>query len=370
MKNDGKNTKQTVGKNNQNESDAIVAGVRDLSDKIYEIRGEKVMLDFDLAEIYGYTTKAFNQQVKNNIEKFDADFMFQLTRNEVNDFLRSKNLTSKMGLGEIKSGRGGTRYLPYAFTEQGIYMLMTVLKGDLAVQQSKALVRTFRAIKNYIMENHEALEYRNNLQVAMQVAQNSVNITEAQKVIKRIDSEVRHISNKMNTVVLKSELSPLLQNFSKATWRQEFLIMNGELSKANATYIDIYAMAHKSIYIIDNYINIKTLRQLQKVRAGVVVTIFSDNVGKYLHASDYDEFMREFPNITIKFIQSCSEIHDRFIALDLGLKTEKVYHCGASAKDAGSRLTMIYELSNKSIINQTLRKTVKKLLLNPELGLT
>ena len=88
---------------------------RTLKDKIYTIRGQRVMLDSDLAEIYGYSTKAFNQQVKNNIEKFDEDFRFQLTNEEAEN-LRSKILTSSWG---------GSRYLPYAFTEQGIYMLMT-----------------------------------------------------------------------------------------------------------------------------------------------------------------------------------------------------------------------------------------------------
>ena len=110
--------------------------------KIYVIRGVKVMLDFELAEIYGYSTKAFNQQVKNNIDKFDDDFRFQLKKEELQN-LKSKNLTSSWG---------GSRYLPWAFTESGIYMLMTVLRGDLAIQQSKALIRTFRAMKSSMHE--------------------------------------------------------------------------------------------------------------------------------------------------------------------------------------------------------------------------
>ena len=97
-----------------------------LKSKIYIIRGMQVMLDADLADIYGYTTKAFNQQVKNNIDRFDEEMRFQLTNSEYN-ILRSKILTSK------PEKRGGRQYLPYVFTEQGIYMLMTVLKGDLAV---------------------------------------------------------------------------------------------------------------------------------------------------------------------------------------------------------------------------------------------
>ena len=112
--------------------------------KIYTIRGLQVMLDVDLAEIYGYTTKAFNQQVKNNIDRFDDDFRFQLTSEEM-DNLRSKILTANFSR--------MSRSLPYAFTEQGIYMLMTVLKGELAVSQSKMLIRMFKDMKHFIQSN-------------------------------------------------------------------------------------------------------------------------------------------------------------------------------------------------------------------------
>ncbi len=108
---------------------------------IYVIRGVKVMLDFDLARIYGYATRDFNNQVKNNIERFDADFRFQINKEELNSILMLKKSTSK---------RGGIRKLPYAFTEQGIYMLMTVLKGELAVKQSKTIF-------NNLLKNKELL---------------------------------------------------------------------------------------------------------------------------------------------------------------------------------------------------------------------
>lgn len=118
-------------------NDIITIDKRDIKNKIYTMREVKVMLDFDLAEIYGYETRYFNRQVKNNIEKFDKDFMFQLTNEEY------KNLISQNAI----SSWGGTRKLPYAFTEQVIYMLMTVLRGDLAVKQSKALIRLFKEMK-------------------------------------------------------------------------------------------------------------------------------------------------------------------------------------------------------------------------------
>ena len=138
--------------------------------KIYIIRGQKVMLDFELAEIYGYETKAFNQQVKRNIEKFDEDFMFRLTDEEVSELSRSQNVTLNRG-----SGRGSNiKYNPHVFTEQGIYMLMTVLKGELAVKQSKALIRTFKQMKDYIVENQGLIGKREFLQLSMQITSNVV----------------------------------------------------------------------------------------------------------------------------------------------------------------------------------------------------
>ena len=120
-----------------------------LKSRIYTIRGVKVMLDADLAEIYGYSTKAFNQQVKNNIEKFDDDFRFQLTRTEYREILGSKFLTLEQGKYSKTS--------PYVFTEQGIYMLMTVLKGERATAQSKALIRLFKQMKDCIVENQQLI---------------------------------------------------------------------------------------------------------------------------------------------------------------------------------------------------------------------
>ena len=131
-----------------------------IKDKIYELRGFKIMLDFDLAEIYGYETKRFNEQVKRNINKFPNDFMFKLTSNEVNKILKSQKATSSWG---------GTRKLPYAFTEQGIYMLMTVLKGELATKQSIAIIRTFKAMKDYLIDKEKLVNFDNVLGILNKV---------------------------------------------------------------------------------------------------------------------------------------------------------------------------------------------------------
>ena len=119
-----------------------IVSEEEIRDKIFVIRGQKAMLDEDLALIYGYTTKRFNQQVRNNIAKFDDDFRFQLTDEEVEELSRSNILTSM----QEKGSKGGRTYNPYVFTEAGIYMLMTVLRGDLAVKQSKSSISTWKAI--------------------------------------------------------------------------------------------------------------------------------------------------------------------------------------------------------------------------------
>ena len=129
------------------ENEISILEENSIRSKIYVIRGQQVMLDFDLAKIYGYETKNFNRQVKNNSERFDSDFMFQLSNTEIEELSRCKIFT-------LNSGRGSNiKYAPYAFTEQGIYMLMTVLKGDLAVTQSKMLIRTFKEMKHFIQNN-------------------------------------------------------------------------------------------------------------------------------------------------------------------------------------------------------------------------
>jgi len=203
-----------------------------IREKIYIIRGLKVMLDADLGAIYGYTTRTFNQQVKNNIEKFDADFRFQLTKEEVDEILRSKNLTLKLELApneseqnenqenlkskKLTSSWRGTRKLPYAFTEQGIYMLMTVLKGELATRQSKALIRVFKEMKDFIIDNKSLIGNRELLQLSMQTTQNTADIADIK-----------------NNMVTKDDLAKVIQDFTDPQTRREYLILNGESVEAN-----------------------------------------------------------------------------------------------------------------------------------------
>ena len=158
----GDNDSTTIRIDAKTEDDVSVAIIDEevLRGKIHVVRGQKVMLDFELAGIYGYTTTRFNQQVQRNIEKFELDFMFQLTDSEY-AVLMSQKVTSRWG---------GRRKLPYAFTEQGVYMLMTVLKGDLATKQSKALIRLFKRLKDYALEGQDLVGRDEFLELSSRVA--------------------------------------------------------------------------------------------------------------------------------------------------------------------------------------------------------
>ncbi len=307
-----------------------------LADKIYNIRGEQVMLDFELAEIYGYSTKAFNQQVKNNIEKFEDDFRFRLTKYEYEN-LRSKNLTSS-------SKWGGKRYMPFAFTESGVYMLMTVLKGELAIRQSKALIRTFKAMKDYLVENQNLIGSQELLSLSLQTSQNTAQLYEHSK-------DILEIKENMAT---KEDLQKVMENFIDPNTYKHFLIMDGQKIEANTAYSTIYKSAKRTIYVVDNYISLKTLELLRVAKEGVKIIVFSDNIRNrnMLTSSILEDFKNDYPDVNIKFKITDGKYHDRYIAIDYNTKSENIYHCGTSSKDAGSKITSISKIEDTKVYHQ------------------
>ena len=310
-----------------------------LKSRIYTIRGLKVMLDADLAEIYGYETRFFNRQVKNNIERFAEDFRFQLTEDEMQN-LMCKNCTSSWG---------GTRKRPFAFTEQGIYMLMTVLKGDLAIQQSMALIRLFKKMKDYIIhENRPLLESDGIAQVAAHTIQNTKEIAEIRQDVS----------------AMKTDLQKVMTNFIDPSTHKHFLILNGQKLEADIAYTQIYGMAKKSVIIVDNYMDVKTLDLLRCVAKGVTITIVSDQYGQTrLTKSMRDDFKATRPDVVLEDVKPAGNIfHDRYIYLDYGTPDEKLFHCGASSKDAGNKITTIMQLEDiagyKTIFGRFNKKTL------------
>ena len=308
-------------------NEIVIISESDLKSKIYIIRGVQVMLDMDLAEIYGYETKRFNEQVKNNIERFDDDFRFQLTDAEVKD-LRSKISTTNISL--------MSRSLPYAFTEQGIYMLMTVLRGDLAVAQSKMLIRMFKAMKSYIQENSSLLP----VEEIKLLKQSVLSLTERQN---KTDKDIQKIYESIDRIN---------ENFVQRTNLKEFVIYKGQKFEADVAYTDIYKLAKNSIYIIDDYVNIKTLNLLKQKKKNVEVIIFTENkrgINGVLTSSEITDFNNQYPSLKIKPNPDC---HDRFIIVDYKTQKEAVFHCGASSKDAGNKICTINKIENTSLVYQ------------------
>ena len=305
----------------------VIVDDKKIKDKIYLIRGQKVMLDADLAEIYGYETKNFNRQVKNNIEKFEGeDFMFQLTEDEFAN-LRCKNFTSSWG---------GSRYLPNAFTEQGIYMLMTVLRGELAIKQSRALIRTFKQMKDFIIENQDFIGSKELVQIAIQTNKNT--------------NDIAKINDKISTLATKEDLKKVMDNFIDPDTYKHFLLMNGDKIEADVAYTRVYKSAKKSIYVIDNYIGLKTLELLRAAKDSVEVIIFSDNVRNkdMLTKNILNDFIRDYPTINLKMKIAGKKYHDRYIAIDYGTENEAFFLCGASSKDAGNKISSITKIEESS----------------------
>lgn len=281
----------------------ILLNEDELKGKIYTIRGKKVMLDSDLARIYGYSTKSFNQQIKNNIERFDDEYRFQLTNKEYNN-LRSKNLTSS-----LSNNYGGRRTLPYVFTEEGIYMLISVLNGEKAVNQHKILIKTFKSMKDYLI-NNELIdsEYINNIQ--------NILLEHNSRLIKLEDkiSEYDHISK---------------------------IFLNGEIYDAYSFILDLFNISENSITIIDNYIDNKLLDLLKNLKPSITVITKEDTL--------INKFKRQYSDID--FIINNS-FHDRFIIID----NEIVFSIGSSIKDIGKKVCYISRINNKEEINKLISK--------------
>ncbi len=300
---------------------------------IYTIRGQKVMLDADLAKIYGYTTRALNQQVQRNIEKFPDDMMFQITQDEFKFVLRSQIVTAnEKEISQYTLNK--TRYMPYVFTEQGIYMLMTVLKGELAIKQSLALVRAFKQMKDYIVENEGLM---------------SLDAALINDKFESYDKRLAKMENKLDVV---------MDNFIDPSTYKHYLILTGQKIEAGAAYQEIYSKAKYTLYIIDDYIGLKTLQLLKACKQNVDIKIFSDNKAKNKIDNIMLNDFRDDTKLNIE-IKPNKGIHDRYIVLDFGTKEEKIYHCGGSSKDAGNKIMTIDQITYIKAYKQVIQEMLQ-----------
>ena len=260
------------------------------------------------------------------------------TSSERRNLVMSQNATSRgseiLMSQIVTSSWGGTRKLPYAFTEQGVYMLATVLRGDLAEQQSIFIMRAFRELKHYVQANLQFVT-RNE----MQLLSNSV-LTIAEKQ-KQSDAEIKKICENIDKIN---------ENFVQPADFKNFVIYKGQKFEADVAYTEIYSLAKRSIYVIDDYVDIKTLNLLKHKRFGVSVIIFTQNGhGRkgFLTASEVDDFNSQYPTLSIKPNPDC---HDRFIIIDYKTVDEKVFHCGASSKDAGKKVCAINRFEDATMV--------------------
>lgn len=254
---------------------------------IYIIREEQVMLDSDLAKLYGVETKVLNQAVKRNIQRFPTDFMFQLTKDEC---LRSQIVTSN-------GGRGGSRYLPYAFTENGVAMLSSVLRSEKAIEVNIRIMRAFTLMRNFI-KKHGSLFQR----------------------LDRLEMKQLKTDEKVDTI---------LDRLNRYDEIREGIFFDGQIFDAYAFIAKLIRKAKKRIVVIDSYVDDSVLVQLSKRNPGVTVDIYDGKISQQLR-QDVARHNAQYPGVTL---HAYNKAHDRFLIID-----EDVYHIGHSLKDLGKKL--------------------------------
>ena len=190
-------------------------------------------------------------------------------------------------------------------------------------------------------ENQQIVSQRDFLRLSLQTAENAENIADFRKRLLEIDDKVEKVVSNLGDMVRKSELSPIMLNLGKPEIPAGWLILNGQPVESDLAYQQIYALANRSIFIVDNYISLKTLVLFKHARQDVAVTIFSDNAHNGLHKVEFEDFCKEYSGLRINVIEAGGIFHDRYIVLDYGTVDEKIYHCGASSKDGGRKVTTI-----------------------------
>ena len=288
----------------------VIADNREIRDMIYTIRGKQVMVDSDLAILYQVTTKRINEQVSRNKNRFPYEFMFRLTEEEY------KNLKSQFATSSENNTHGGRRYLPYAFTEQGIAMLSAVLKSDIAVVVSIKIMNSFVEMRRFLISNQELLSRLDRVE------------------LKQLETD-KKFEEVFNYIATSTEIK---QN----------IFFNGQIYDAFSFIVGLIGKAKKEIILIDNYVNVDTLNILCKRKQGVDVVIVTAGKGS-LSAKDITKFNAQYPKLSVK---KTTDFHDRFLILD---KFE-VYHIGASIKDAGKKSFGITKIEDKDLIESLINR--------------
>ena len=200
-----------------------------------------------------------------------------------------------------------------------------------------------------MVENQNVIDRRDYLRLSLQTADNARDLLEIRSSLSDLDDKVADAITKIGECVTKSELSNIMLDFSKPATKVGWLILNGQPVESDIAYQEIYSHAKKTIFIIDNYISLKTLVLFKDVKPSIEITVFSDNTNKGLHKLEFNDFCNEYSSLKIKLKILGGIIHDRYIITDYGLKTERIYHCGSSSKDGGRKVSTISLVTDNAI---------------------
>ena len=324
------------------------SGLMLIENLIQIIRGQQVMLDSDLARLYGVETRVLNQAVKRNIERFPVDFMFQLTKDEVENLrsqiatsnsrsqnvilknkqenLKSQNVTSSSRSHNATLNKnvrdhtyqetdinnwGGTRKLPFVFTENGVAMLSSVLRSKIAIEVNIRIMRAFTAMRSFLMSNAhifqrlETVEH-NYLLVNRHLSEHDRKFEE---ILSRLDDK---------------DAEPI-----------EGFFYEGQIFDAYTLISDLVRKADTRIILIDNYVDDRVLKILDKRKDGVSATVFTNPRNSQINL-DIKKHNAQYPAINLRH---CTNVHDRFLIID-----ETVYFIGGSIKDLGKKIVAFSQM--------------------------
>ena len=259
------------------------------------IRGQQVMLDRDLAALYGVEVKRLNEQVKRNIKRFPKDFMFQLTKEEC---LRSQIATLNEGRGQH------LKYMPYVFTENGVAMLSSVLRSDTAIEVNIRIMRAFTSMRHFLQNNAEVFQRLSTLEYHQ---------LEMQQHLQESDKRIEEVFRRLDEGNAKPK---------------QGVFYNGQIYDAYNFVSDLIKSARKRIILIDNYVDETVLTLLDKREDGVSAVIYTQQINRQFQL-DIDRHNAQYPPINVETFRLS---HDRFLCID-----DDVYHIGASIKDLGKK---------------------------------
>ena len=294
----------------KDENALILMDEINITDLIYTIRGKQVMLDSDLAGLYQVETRVFNQAVKRNSNRFPEQFRFQLTEEEY------KNLRSQFVTSSEDNTHGGRRYMPYAFTEQGIAMLSAVLKSDIAVEISIRIMNSFVEMRKFLISNQQLFSRLDRVE------------------LKQLETDKK----------LEEVFSYIASNIEV----KQKIFFDGQIYDAFSFIIDLIGKAQSKLILIDNYVDVNTLNMICKKNTGVDVLIATSGKGS-LSTKDINKFNVQYPKLSVK---TTTDFHDRFLIID----DEEGYFIGASIKDAGKKSFAITKIEDGKMVQNLINK--------------